>query len=269
MKSLLTGVANKPVKSWPGLFDLYENQDGTFRAELGASLAQRSTQLQWKLNHHEDKLARALCALACGFAEFESPDIPDPKTFVPFGGSNVREVHAAARRVRAVAHIQSIVVLKPMHFAIGEGIKELTVAPPAARPEIKKTLMKRFENALDAIDKKDTRHAHKNTATLSFYNQDGQPRQMPLAWAAIEYARLLVERTHELPNKKQIKDAIKNDFPLCRIKGAEQSINQVSKETWTQCWKEAGLAELPQTHERDHRAKPRRKPSGPRKRASK
>lgn len=236
MKTMLSG--EPPLKSWPGLFDLYLNADGSFRAELGSKTAPRSLSLNWKVSPEEGGLAKALIFLSVGLPSLEFPDIPSPLQFVPFGGSNMVEMHHAAMRLKGVSEVITAAITKPLSAAFE---KEVTIladinTPQAKRAKAKRTLLRRFQNALEGIEKKAEHRAHGNTAAVECLLVSGETQRMPLAWVAIQCARELVESTQRLPTKGEVQRVVEARFP--------NEAAGLAENTWRQVWKDAALDSL-------------------------
>jgi hypothetical protein len=237
MKTILSEAGDTLLKSWPGMFDLYQNPDGAYRAELGNKTAPREVRLRWKIDAVEWELAKALILLS-GEMPTISYDIPAPKSLIPFGGSNIIEVHAAAQKVKANANMLSMFIIDPLRTSLADEVKRLAdpVSTQAQRTKAKRTLQQRFIKALDAIEKKGDRKAHGNTAAIECHFENGKTRKMPLAWAAIQIARELVESTQNLPTKGEVQRRLESLFP--DSKG-------LSEAKWRQAWKDAALDSLP------------------------
>jgi hypothetical protein len=238
MKTILSEARETPLKTWPGLFDLYQNSDGTFRAELGPVTSRRSRDLYWKVTTVEGGLAAALIALsATPPSDFEK-DIPEPKFTAPFGSSNIFEIHRAANLAKALTGILKHLIIAPLSSSLGKEIECLAdpTNTPAQRTKAKQTLQQRFEKALNAIEKKGDRKAHGNTAAVEALFESGKTRKMPLAWAAIQIARELVESTQGLPTKGEVQRRVEAVFP---------DANGLSEAKWRQAWKDAALDSLP------------------------
>lgn len=236
MKTLLSG--EPPFKSWPGLFNLYQNADGTFRAELGSKTAPRSQSLNWKVSPEEGGLADALICLVAGLTKLTLPDIPAPQHFVPFG-SNLAEVHHAAMTLQGISEFIATAITKPLSAAFE---KELTILSSAStsqaqRAKAKRTLQRRFTNALEAIEMKAGHQAHGNTAAVECPLASGENQRMPLAWVAIQCAREFVEANQRLPTKGELQRVVEARFP--------NDAAGLAENTWRQVWKDAALDSLP------------------------
>lgn len=64
----------------------------------------------------------------------------------------------------------------------------------------------------------------------------GHEQPVPLAYAAIEHARRLVEMHQRLPTKIEVQRSMEDAFP---------DLIHLSKSAWPKVWKEAGLVTLP------------------------
>jgi len=74
-------------------------------------------------------------------------------------------------------------------------------------------------------------HGSKQTVVM-----DGNEKPVPLAYAAIEHARQLVEIRQRLPTKIEVQRSMEDAFP---------DLIHLSKSAWPKVWKEAGLVTLP------------------------
>lgn len=236
-KTILSHLS-QPVKKFSDLFDLYENPDGTFRAELGPRTLRRSHALHWKLSPIEGDLARAMIALTVLPGSIMEIDIPEPKDMLPFGSSNIFEIHRAAKQVQAMADMLNKGIIAPLHTILGKEVECLADPKntPAQRKKAKRALQQRIQKALDAIEKKGDRKAHGNTVAIEARFESGKTRKMPLAWAVIQIARELVESTQDLPTKGEVQRRVETAFP---------DADGLSEAKWRQAWKDAALDSLP------------------------
>jgi hypothetical protein len=252
-----TGAPKKPrtifSELWPqpedigGLFQLYRNADGVpVRVELGSLLTQRSDSLYRKLDEHENALAHAL-AMAVLFEDeklLEITELPEPKIIFPFG-TNVHEIHGAAIDLRAKFQLLKIVSTK-IAQALSKDVEIMTDSNAADkdRKEARNRAEKTFSNALDGLYMKSRRKAHKSAAKVRVAFEDGEPRDMLLAWVALQVARDLVffnvilQKEPALPTKGQIQTEIEKRFPETRV---------YSKSAWRSVWSDAGLSKLKQS----------------------
>jgi hypothetical protein len=234
--TIFSQSADQPERVWPGLFRLYRNPDGTTRVEYEAATAMREWALRWKLNPTERQLARAFLFLEMA-AESPLPEIPEPKHLAPFGGSNVFKVHEAAMYLRSVSKIIKIPV-DSWSEAIGGKLKIVTdpTLPKAGRLKAKDSIMKSIAKTLEALVERSERKAHGSARILEGY--DGEPL---LAWAVLEATRCLVEVSHELPTKKDVKSYLERK---------EKKLRTVSSPQWAAAFKDAGLESLPRASPR-------------------
>lgn len=77
-----------------------------------------------------------------------------------------------------------------------------------------------------------TPHGSKITVPLP-----GHETPVPLAYAAIEHARRLVETHQELPSKAEVRHALIKSYP--------EELAVLAPSTWPKVWREAGLKDLP------------------------
>jgi hypothetical protein len=194
-----------------GLFTLYTNPDGSTRAEYGLKTAPHLQRLAWgKLGEGESSLAWGL-ALASSLRECK---VTDPEFLK--------------------------LPLEMIQQALGADLETLTDPETGAdeKKKARRTLMNRFETALDALEKKNARPPHAAAATLPVtLHPSGDTREMPLAWVALEMARTLAEENRALPTKGEVREAVEKEF-------SEQPLR--SETAWREVWKEAGLEALPQ-----------------------
>ena len=87
--------------------------------------------------------------------------------------------------------------------------------------------------AIDSVagDLQKASHGSKITVPLA-----GHKLRVPLAFAAIEHARRLVEMHQRLPTKIEVQRSMEDTFP---------DLIHLSKSAWPKVWKEAGLVTLP------------------------
>ena len=226
----------QPVNDFSGLFDLYEEPDGCFRAELGRKTAPFFRQLSWKLKESEAALSYALMLLTGGIHELTLPEIPAPIQLVPFGRSNIYQIHAAATKVAAFADFYRDLI-KKLHAAIGEDYTSLAdeETPSAARQKAKKRLKSQFSHVLEALEKKSSRKAHSGTSQVGAEMSDGTKQDMPLAWIILVNAREYVAKTQKIPTKRDLRKRIESLYFDAKAFSAAQ---------WAASFKEAGLADL-------------------------
>lgn len=173
MSTILSEQVPKPLRSWPGLFDLHQNADGSVRAELGAELIRRELRLRWKLSSNEGELALALMMLAHLSAEM-------PDKFLALIANKFRDT-------------------------LGDDIRTLSTTGESmpAKSKARKNIEKAIRHALDAVENKNARKAHGSAIVFEFYGD-----KRPLAWFVIEQARRLVETTQQLPTKNEVRESI-------------------------------------------------------------
>lgn len=235
--TILAEGKGKPIKEWPGLFSLYRNADGSFRAEFGAETLIREWALRWKLDEREIALATALGWLSAGVAELDLVKVPELVHYFPFGGSNAHEIHRAAQDLRSKAGI-CLLLLNKLTSAFGDDLKTITNSnrPRSERFSAKKKIERRVGHALDAMIAKGSRKTHGRATTrrASFGTA-------PLAWFTLEATRKLVEKKHELPTKGQVKAVLMK---------SDKELSRVSTSQWAEAFKDAGLATLPRSSTR-------------------
>jgi len=234
--SFLSEVIGNPEKEWPGLFSLYHDPDGSYRVELGTITAPLEWSLRWKLSEKEGQLASAL-AFVTGLSRLPICEVPEPKHFVPFGGSNVMEVHRAAKAVQSEARIFRQ-VLEKITRAIGEELETVidSAKPKPERLKAKKGIEAKLSKVLEAFIQKGTRKAH-GTATIVAAPYG----EALLAWAVLDTARFLVWAFHELPSKQAVKSLLVRQ---------DKRLGNVSSPQWAAAFREAGLASLPKAGSR-------------------
>ena len=195
----------QPVKSWDGMFDLYQEKDGSFRAEFGRDTAPLSLLLLWKIDIPERDISFALMLVA--ESEAESPTLD---RFI-------------AERLRS---------------AVSADIQKLMTpgTTDAERKKARRTLQRLFTTSLSALELRGKRDAHKSTATVTYNAADGIPRTVPLSWALLECGRALVQETQDLPSKRDLRERVKSDFP---------GVDTFSVPQWSASFKDAGLSALP------------------------
>jgi hypothetical protein len=226
----------KPVKVWPGLFELYDNGDGTRRVELTPELSMRQQMLAWKIAPGDTPAFRfAVTLLGIGpLIDLEIPEIPEPKLAM-FGGSNIVEIRSVALKIRGYAE-----VWKRLLTSINEGcepmLAQITTGPESERPQATKALKERLCDCVDAMALRISRPAHGNAASITVTLENGKRIDAALPWLAIEVARQLVAETGELPTKLQVRHHIEQRYEKAR---------SLSGKTWTDAWTEAGLHDLP------------------------
>lgn len=179
MSTILSDALPKPLKSWQGTFDLYQNPDGSFRAEFGAELVRLEWGLRWKLDPAERQLAGALIMLPGCLRE-------SPAAFI---------VHVACQLNEVLG--SDIAILANSDFS-----KEL-------RRKARKRITKKLDRALDGLENKSRRKSHGSAITLEMNGGEKQ-----LAWVVLEHARRLVETTQDLPTKGQVKQSVISAFPM-------------------------------------------------------
>lgn len=174
MSTILSEQVPKPLKSWPGLFELHQNPDGSFRVELGVELIRRELRLRWKLSANEGELALALMMLAHLSADM-------PEKFLALMASKIRD-------------------------SFGDDLKTLSTTGESmpAKSRARKNIEKVIRHALDAVENKGTRRSHGSAIAFEFYGDE-----RPLAWFVIEHARKLVETNQRLPSKGEVRESIK------------------------------------------------------------
>lgn len=173
MSTILSEQLPKPLKSWPGLFELHQNLNGSFRVELGAELIRRELRLRWKLSANEGELAIALIMLANLSADM-------PEKFLALMANKIRD-------------------------SFGDDLKTLSTTSESmpAKSRARKNIEKVIRHALDALENKGARKAHGSAIVFEFYGDE-----RPLAWFVIEQARRLVETTQQLPTKNEVRESI-------------------------------------------------------------
>lgn len=229
--SILADAMVKPEKEWPGLFSLYRNQDGSYRVELGTITAPREWTLRWKLCEKEGCLATALL-MVTHLSRLPISLVPEPKQFVPFGGSNVIEVHQAAKAVQSEARIFRQ-ALEKITRAIGEELETLedSAKTKPERLKAKKRIEAKLSKVLEAFIQRSSRKAHGTARIVA-----APYGEALLAWAVLDTARLLVSACHELPSKQAVKS---------RLIKQEETLRNVSAPKWADAFRDAGLATLP------------------------
>lgn len=227
----LSLLAGQPERVWPDLFSLYRNADGTTRVEYEAPTARREWALRWKLNEKQCQLAQALMFLT----EVEAlpvPEIPEPKQFEPFGGSNVHDVHKAAVALEAWSHFVKIPVVL-LSKALCDELKTITdpTKPKSTRHEAKKKIESNIAKTLDALVEKGGRKAHGSAVISAAYYGEAL-----LAWSVLDATHFLVHTFHELPTKKEVKNLLMK---------RNKKLQTVLSSQWASAFKKAGLTSLP------------------------
>jgi hypothetical protein len=172
MKTLFSDLP-KPLKSWPELFDLHQNTDGSFRVELSGELSRRELRLRWKLSANDGELI-----LALGMLALLPADVSDE--FLALIANKFSE-------------------------SLGDDLKTLCANGESmrAKSRARKNVEKAIKYALDALEKKGIRKAHGSATVFEI-----QGREMPLAWVVIEQTRMLIETTQRLPTKREVRGSI-------------------------------------------------------------
>ena len=195
----------RPIKSWDGMFDLYQESDGSFRAEFGRETAPLSLLLQWKIDSRERDTSFALMLIAGVDAKSPACD------------------RLIVERLRAAVSADVLKLITP-------GM------PDAERKKAKRTLQRLFTASLSALELRGKREAHKSAATVTYNAADGISRTVPLAWALLECGRAFVQETQDLPSKRDLRERVESNFP---------SADKFSDSQWSALFNEAGLSALP------------------------
>ena len=184
-------------------------KDGTFRAELNGRCAQRSLLLQYKIDEDERDLVFALLLMGSAGQNQDSA-----------------EINAEWHRL----------IGERFSSALGSDVRVLadSQAKAAERLAARKSALRVFKTALDALEKRGRRPVHKSSAHHKYTAGDGLPREMPAAWVAIEVAREMVEANHELPDKRDVRQRVE------KLLG-----RTLTDQSWTTIFADAGLEDLP------------------------
>lgn len=237
IETLLSQVLGKPEREWPGLFKLYRDPDGSTRVELGSITAPCELALRWKLDEQERELASALVMLSVGVAALPIVKVPEPMHQVPFGGSNVFEIHEVAKALHGEACLFRNILSK-LNVAFGDDLSAVTdvTRSRAERRRAKTKIESRVSHVLDALISKGSRKAHARSTVVKAYFGEA-----PLAWSVLEATKKLVAKDSELPSKKAVKKLM--------IK-SKKSLSSVSSPQWAAAFREAGLSSLPKASSR-------------------
>jgi hypothetical protein len=125
----------EPIKRFDGLFDLYQDEDGSYRCEFGKDTSPIELSLRWKLTQEETALIQVLVSVASGMAEMPLPLIKPPKIVLPLGGSNVFEIHQEARQVQAHARLYQTQLTR-LQTALGADLQSLTAGDKAQQKRL-------------------------------------------------------------------------------------------------------------------------------------
>ena len=235
--SLFTDMP-QPAKRLGDLFDLYQERDGSFRAEFGAATAPLSLLLAWKIDTQERDLVAALFLIADSNIRKLNPnevEVPAPIGPSLFVRSNSGDVISAVSRLKGLAALFHIIVSR---FGDAMGADLQTLVDPAnqnlERDKARRSLIRRFTTAVEALHRRGRGKPHRATAAVTYNAADGLPRTMPLAWAILEIAREMVQEKQELPSKRSLRIRVESRFPE----------REYSTAQWAASFKEAGLASL-------------------------
>lgn len=256
------GTASQPSRERPevidldGLFCLYLQRDGTYRAEFGKLTTNLEVAHRWKLHPSEGDLVMGLLAIARKMpAVLTTREVPSPR-IVLFKGSNIHQIHQAALEAKSIAELLRFFLLR-FSNAIGVELETLVDVPTSqtASDQAKARILKKVSHALDAITSRSKRATHKSTTTVEYWDDNGDPQTAVLPWIVLQVARELAAERLALPTKGEIQLVIGDRFPQLRGLG---------KTKWRNTWKECGLGTLAQGtpwefEERKRSQKPRTK----------
>ena len=236
-----------------GLFTLYPQPDGSYRAEFGRGTAPREIALRWKVNDAEVDLSFVLLIVAKReFLDSASIEIPDPKP--GFHGmllrspSNILEIHRLATKARNHAEFYKL-ILKMLRNSIGRDLESMR--DPATDAEVRKAkarIQKTVSTALDAIHNQSRRKPHGSAASVDVFFENGERRNVLLAWLVLHVAQEFVQKNQALPSKSQIRLEIEERFPETR---------GLTSVKWTAVWRDSGLATLPKARAWEHESRKR------------
>jgi hypothetical protein len=237
-----------------GLFTLYPQLDGSYGVEFGRLTAPREIPLRWKVTDAEVDLSFALLFIAqAGFADSESIEIPTPQP--GFNGmllrspSNIHEIHRLATKAKHQAEFYKL-ILKKLSNSIGPDLESMRdPAPEAEAQKAKARIEKTVSNALDAIFNQSRRKAHGSAATVEVLLENGERRNVLLAWLALCIAKELVQKNQSLPSKSEVRLEIEERFPETR---------GLTSVKWSAVWRDSGLATLPKAQAWEHESRKRR-----------
>lgn len=233
----LLGPSPKPDKEWPGLFEIYENSDGTRRAVFARRLSECRALLFHKLSSMDVEGLRFMLTLGTLeiFLEVEPQKVPEP-VFAPFSGvANLAAIHLAARHNYGLATALRALLMN-MHSALCPELKSIQEGPTPQRVKHAEQLAKRIASYLRAIALKGEGAAHGNAAVAEVTFSDGTAATVHVALLTLDVARHLVESNGELPTKAEVREAVEGRFP---------DATGQSDSAWRNVWKAAGLASLP------------------------
>ena len=240
--------------SFDGLFNLWEDDDGTLTAELGSKTFHLANQLG--LNHTavESGLWAAFYllpkALEKEMRNFPYPQIEDPEIFPedselgpgntprvvnPLRKTNIYEIHHAA-----VTNWNTMIEWRRILLGISDAIaSDLAIlrdfkGAVSQRKKAKKNINLLLRGAVDSLFLGADNQPHASSAQVLCKMEDGKERKVLLAWLILQLAPTLVQTTQALPSKKELRDYVVSRYPDAEFSDAK----------WTKAFKDAGLASL-------------------------
>ena len=231
----LFGEPPKPVKEWPGLFQVFANPDGTRRVEYATELSRRHQLLMWKLSSDDNCALGFIFALQLlpGVVDLEVPQIPEPVFAVFQGCANLAEIVFAARRAHSNARFFQT-LLRNLREGFGVELAKLTQGTLSERRKSLRIVTARVAEYLSAMTERHDRPPFSNVSSVTALLASGQLVAVTIPFAALEIAAQYVAENGELPTKQLVRQRIEGSF---RVK--------LSPAKWSRVWKESGLESLP------------------------
>lgn len=200
-----------------GLFNLWELDDGTFRAELGDETFYIAGQLERQQPPTQAALSMALSLLpSTPGIKIRLTQPRSPQYYIPI-------CHALMR-------CQNL--LQRMSDEIGSDLEILTdhSETKTSRLKAKKRLHLAFDDAIEQLFLGEDYKPHDRKKMVPYTFEDGTEKKVSLAWLILRLAPSLVEQTQALPTKKALRKYVVERYPAAKL----------SDGTWTKAWKEAG-----------------------------
>lgn len=232
-------LAKKLIKTWTGLFKLYQNPNESWEVNLDEPLEQRRRRLEEGVTPQDYEVIQCLEALEYILGSTIGPpkdipkisDIPSPNQFDNALGSNILEIHEAALRLFENTILASIVTNK-IQLTLAPRVRALVEGSVNERQKTAKSLKKSLARAIDILaDVRSVSLPHGNKPL--FKNTESQLKLLSVI--AIDTARKLIEEGQSLPTKSELRERIRQDLPNVVF----------SDRKWPEVLKEAGLDKLP------------------------
>ena len=226
------------VREWPGLFKLFKDADGTYRAEFSPELEARRVNLLAGFKPTEgavDEVAAAIKVIL--FASYSPAipplapsDLPDP-SMGRTGSVDSLEGYRTAHSIYE-SSVAARIVFDQLQRTIAPRLRFLAEANSQEKLILAKQLKKDFGKALDGIVGEGPFPAgHKNKRLTRI----GNKAEVSTAVHTMDAARTFVQSTQRLPTKSELREQIRTQYTKLTIKDRN----------WPIVLRECGLQLLP------------------------